>query len=253
MKVSRLSVFSATAFWAAVSGPALAQNRTQHPECIENAQGEMVCGVLAEAVRKRMEAEERYRKQVADGEVEPGQAPPRPKFRSVYGAFGQSAFVRGGYAFGAHGGGVSGSIDGIVASVGYRRALQPRTSNGLSLETEAVYFRDSGEATVFGVPIEATATGYTGVFAVRWDANPAGVINPYVSAGGGPAYYNVEFSSGGVSVSDGVFVFGYSGRAGLEARVSPRVSLEAGYRYLGATRDGTVGIHSGELGLNYGF
>ena len=234
---------------AVFSGAALAQTT----DCIENDKGEMVCGVLADALRARQEAETRYQAQIDSGEVEPGEAPPRPKFPSVYGSFGQAAFLRGGYAFAAHGGGTSGSIDGFVISAGYRRALNRELSNRLSVETEAVYFRDSEEASIIGIPFTTTATSYTGIVALRWDGNPAGVVNPYASAGAGPAYYEVEVESLGVSDSDGEVVFGYTGRAGLEVQLAPQVSLEAGYRYLGATRDGTIGFHSGEVGLNYKF
>ena len=243
----KASLVSALVF-AVFSAPAFAQN----DNCIENVDGVMVCGVAADAVRARLRAEQRYREQLADGEIEPGEAPRQKQFRSVYGAFGQAAFLRGGYAFAAHGNGSSGSVDGIIGSVGYRRALQPRT-NGLSLEGEVVYLRDGEDGMLFGVPLETTTIGVTGIFALRWDANPTGVITPYVSAGVGPAYYDVEIESGDVSVSDGAVFFGYSGRAGLEAQLSDRISLEAGYRYLGATRDGNVGIHSGEMGLNYNF
>lgn len=221
----------------------------QDNDCIENITGQLVCGADADAVRARIRAEEEYAKAVAEGR-DPGEIKPRRSSSgSVYGRYGQAAFARGGYGFAAHGGGESGSVDTLLGAVGYRTALSRGTGGRFSLETELVYTGDSETA----LGIKATVTSYTGLFSLRWDAAPGSFINPFLSAGVGPAYYHLKLSDGVTSASDGSFALGYSGRAGLEANFAEQFSLEAAYRYLGATDNGTIGMHAAEIGLNYKF
>lgn len=222
----------------------------QDNDCIENITGQLVCGADADAVRARIRAEEEYARAVEEGR-DPSEIKPRRSSSSgsVYGRYGQAAFVRGGYGFAAHGGGESGSVDTLLGAVGYRTALGRGSGSRLSLETELVYTGDSETA----LGVKATVTSYTGLFSMRWDAAPGSFINPFLSAGVGPAYYRLKLSDGVTSVSDGSFALGYSGRAGLEANFAEQFSLEAAYRYLGATDNGTIGMHAAEIGLNYKF
>lgn len=216
-------------------------------DCIENIAGQVVCGSDANAVRARMRVEaalargEEPRKAVSQG-------------RSVYGKFNQAAFVRGGYIFAAHGGGVSESASAPMASVGFWSPLSRSGNHRWSFESEVVYVRDS-EDVVIVPPDTLTISGYalTGLFSLRWQYETGGFLSPYVSAGVGPTYARAKISDGIDEISDGVWAFGYSGRAGLEARVSQNVSMEAGYRYLGATNNGNLGLHTGEVGVNFKF
>jgi opacity protein-like surface antigen len=186
--------------------------------------------------------------------VAAAQDQPSQKSGSVYSSYGASAFVRGGYAFSAHGGGASGSVDAITLAAGFAPIPKWRWGKStLGFETEAVYYRDGEEIDLgaLGV-IDTTLWGLTGLLSLRYEYD-MGAIRPFMSAGVGPAYWRASIDDGVTKVSDGDFKLGYSGRAGFEAVLSDRVSLEAAYRYLGATVDGTVGFHSAELGLNLGF
>ncbi len=270
----------AAALFALPAG-ALAQNA----DCIENAVGETVCGADAAAVRARMEAEAK----IFGGNPRPaspapvlketaaqpdahaparaagpqpaayaasGQTASRQGFSrgSAYNNYGQSVFLRGGYAFAANNyddGEIS--FGGPILSGGYRRALRRRDFNQLSIEGEIVFARDSEEFDLLGVPVEDTLSVYTGLVGLRYDASPAAQLNPFASLAIGPSYLRARSESGGVSVSDGSWAFGYSARAGLEANLSEQVSIEGAYRYLGATEDGTIAIHAAEIGLNYDF
>ncbi|NJO37137.1 MAG: outer membrane beta-barrel protein [Rhizobiales bacterium] len=78
-------------------------------------------------------------------------------------------------------------------------------------------------------------------------------MNPFLSAGIGPSYNRTSFDDGVTQLSNGSVGLGYSGRAGVEAHLVGRVSVEAAYRYLNATSDAAVAQHAGELGLNYNF
>lgn len=176
------------------------------------------------------------------------------KTGSVYSSYGASAFMRGGYAFSAHGSGSSGSIDAITFAAGFAPVPKWNFGNStLGFETEAVYFRDGEEIDLGALGIiDTTLWGLTGLLSLRYEYD-MGAIRPFLSAGVGPAYWRASIDDGITEVSDGDFKLGYSGRAGFEAALSERVSLEAAYRYLGGTVDGTVGFHSAELGLNLGF
>lgn len=176
------------------------------------------------------------------------------KSGSVYSSYGSSAFVRGGYGFAAHGGGASGSIDAITFAAGYAPVPKWRFGGStLGFESEIVYFRDSEDIDLgAGGVLDTTLWSLTGLLSLRYEYD-MGAIRPFMSAGVGPAYWRASVDDGITEISDGEFKLGYSGRAGIEAALSDRVSLEAAYRYLGATINGTAGFHSAELGLNLDF
>ena len=168
---------------------------------------------------------------------------------SVYSSYGQKVFVRGGYSFAGHGTGAF-SETGPVIAAGYGQPIDLFGDN-VSIEGEIVYVSNSDTVDILGIPVENDLWGLTGLISLRWQ--PPGAIAPYVSAGVGPAYYHAEVSGGGLDASDGDFMLGYSARAGAVASLGDQFSLEAGYRYLGATLSGTVGYHAAEVGLNYEF
>jgi len=219
----------------------------QDKDCIENIAGKVVCGSDADAVRARIRAEARY----AENPDNPAKA---RRSGSVYNNFGQSLFVRGGYIFAAHSGGVSDQASAPMFAVGYRAPMSRFGRNRWNFETEVVYARDS-EDIVLIPPTTLTLSGYaiTGLASVRWEYDTRSAISPFISAGVGPTYARAKVSDGITEIADGEWAFGYSGRAGLEAHLSDRVSMEAGYRYLGATNSGTAGLHTGEVGLNLNF
>lgn len=214
----------------------------QDDNCIENIAGDIVCGSDADAVRARLRAEARHARHP--------DRPIRSHSGSIYDSFGQSLFVRGGYIFAAHGGGVSDQASAPMAAVGYRSPMSKSGPHQWNFETEIVYVRDSED-----ILSSITVSGWalTGLLSLRWEYDTGSPINPYVSAGVGPTYAQLKTSNGMTQISDGEWAFGYSGRAGIEAYLSNGFSMEAGYRYLGATSDGTGGLHTGEVGLNYNF
>jgi hypothetical protein len=57
---------------------------------------------------------------------------------SVYRDFGSAVFLRGGYVFGAHGGGTSGGASAPIGAVGHRA---PLGSAGASQFTDAISFK----------------------------------------------------------------------------------------------------------------
>ncbi|MEM9168781.1 MAG: outer membrane beta-barrel protein [Pseudomonadota bacterium] len=264
------------------SQPARAQD-----DCIENSVGVTVCGRDAEAVRARMRAEQefyggkkipnpgassspvgaaapdapRVRPAAAAQEGPRGQAAPvrppraaRARSRSVYDAFGPRASVRGGYAFAGHAtGGDDFDVSGLTGAVAYIHPMHRIFLGTISIEGEIAYFRDREEASVLGSTLQSTIWGVAPLFGVRWDLNPAGKINPFASVSGGGAYTEASVDDGAISFADGQITLAYGGRGGIETRLTDRLSVEAAYRYIGFTRDGTLGVHSAEIGLNYGF
>lgn len=169
---------------------------------------------------------------------------------SVYSSYGQKVFVRGGYSFAGHGS--NGVADtGPVLAVGYGRPIN-LFGDSISVEGEIVYVRDSETIDILGLPVETTVWGLTALASLRWQPTD-GAIAPFASFGVGPAYYNAEAVGGGLSVSDGDFFLGYSGRVGAVARLGDQFSVEAAYRYLGAALNGTIGYHTAEVGVNYEF
>ena len=162
----------------------------------------------------------------------------------------QAAFVRGGYIFTTHSGGDSDQASSPLAAVGYRTAPLLRGRHAFSIETEAVYTRDSTDTFQ---PFTFTNWTITGVAALRWEYETGSIVNPYISAGLGPNYRELKVSDGVMKNKNGEWAFGYSGRAGLTARLTTDITVEAGYRYLGATQNPTSGLHAAEFGLNFTF
>ena len=219
-------------------------------DCIENIRGETVCGDRAEAVRARIRAEAAYAQNPRKAE--------RARSASPYGRFSSAAFVRGGYAFAGLNPGENFPTDAPLASAGFRFPVSRSGSSLLSFESEAVVLW--GDETIFdpftGVTAEISGTSVVGLFGLRWQhQNPAGGLSPFVSAGAGPAYLRsrVEFDDGSPDLAGDTLAFGYGARAGVAVSLAERVSIEWAYRYLGATRDTTVGAHAAELGLNLKF
>lgn len=212
-------------------------------DCIENVAGKVVCGSAADAVRARIRAEARYA-------ADPDKARRQARSGSVYNSFGQSLFLRGGYIFAAHGGGEADSSSAPLAAIGYRSKGARMGNHVWSLETEAVYARDSED-----ILSTVTLSGFTlgGFLAGRWDYATGSPISPYASAGVGPVYIEATIADAFTEITDSTVVFGYTGRAGMEVQISDSVSLDLGYRYLGVTDDGTAGLHTAEGGLNFNF
>lgn len=174
-----------------------------------------------------------------------------------YAAWHDGFFVRGGYGFHAHAAGISGSLSAPMGAAGYRHTISLYGRSRILFEMEGVYVRDS-ESITDGVNVaKATVWGVSGLAGFRWQYDTRVGVSPFVSASVGPNYSHarLEFGPGSnpsfYSIADGGWAFGYSGRAGIEASLSDRVSIEAAYRYLGATKDVTDGVHAAEIGLNF--
>lgn len=218
----------------------------QGSDCIENIAGRTVCGSEAEAVRARMRAEAQYAK-------DPNSWPKNEG--SLYPSWTNSVFVRGGYGF--HGHLLDESVDfsAPMGAVGFRHTISRYNRSRFLFEMETVYARDSGEVTD-GIDVaELTVWGVTGLASIRWQYDTRAGISPFVSAGIGPSYWKGKLDPTSdpdiFTISDDGWAFGYSGRAGFEAALSDSISFEAAYRYLGATNDGSFGIHAAEAGLNF--
>ncbi|GEM_PF-6900186 len=171
-------------------------------------------------------------------------------FASAYAGFGQAVFLRGGYAFSGDMTGPGDETRGLLVSGGYRRALEKKSKNQMSVETEAVFLRDVDR---LAASLETTLTGVTGVVSLRWDASPDARFNPFASLGGGVAHYKLKTDDGTSVVTVSQTGFGYTARAGVEAALAEQVSLEAAYRFLGAVNNIAEGVHAAEVGLNYEF
>jgi len=220
---------------------------TAQADCIENAAGQTVCGAEAEAVRARIEAEEAYKNGAGDSYQR--KASKRTRSGSVYSSYGQKVFVRGGYSFAGHGAGAFSETGPIIAA-GYGRPID-LFGDSVSIEGEIVYVSNSDTVDILGIPVQNDLWGLTGLVSLRWQ--PAGNIAPFASLGVGPAYYSTEVTGGGLDASGSDLFLGYSARAGAVASIGDQFSLEAGYRYLGAALNGTIGYHAAEVGVNYEF
>ena len=184
---------------------------------------------------------------------------------SAYETNGNAFFLRGGYVFDSTNEafdafstipGLSDLSDtsAIYGSLGVRQKVDRAGRSMFSVEGEAIVARDTidfddgaGNFLDYREWIVAPQAG------ARWQYNFHGRVAPYASFGVGPAivFDTVESSIGDFDESS--VYFSYNGRAGLELAVSPRVGIEAGYRYLGVTDAATAGFHAGEIGLNLKF
>lgn len=171
---------------------------------------------------------------------------------SVYGHYGVTAFVRGGYDFFGKNSRQPNSAGTPYFAVGARTPIS--FGPHWSVEGEFLTFKDS-ETAFIGLGDATVGTrGIVGLISLRWQGESLGWgFEPFVSAGFGPGRYKSSFSDGRTTITSSDVGLAYSGRVGVEKTIFNKVSLEAAYRYLNATADAAVGQHSGELGLNYRF
>ncbi|MGF1545164.1 MAG: outer membrane protein [Parvularculaceae bacterium] len=177
---------------------------------------------------------------------------------SVYKSYGAGAFVRAGYIFATT---KEGDFNAPLVSGGFEwSAFGP---SPLRLETEIVATRDNQDFDLLGVPTEVTSTLAAALVGVSAHSNITSWLSPYIGAGVGVGYVRAAVETGEADVlgvivpatseSEDDIAFAFTGRTGLNASVTPRIDLQAGYRFLGFTNDGTLGLHGGELGFNYKF
>lgn len=171
---------------------------------------------------------------------------------SVYGGYGGTVFVRGGYTFFGKDARNPNSAGMPHFSGGYRRQLAP--GSRFSFEGELLYEKDDEIAFIGVGDADVSVVALVGLASLRWDGDDfAWGLAPFVSVGFGPGYYKFEFDDGATVISDGQVGLSYSGRVGVEKELLDKISLEAAYRYLNSTTDAGVGQHAAELGLNYSF
>ncbi len=171
---------------------------------------------------------------------------------SVYDNFGNAVFASGGYAFGGHVSDGDFDVSGLIGGGGFRHAFLRRGGFRLWIQPEVVYTRDSETVDIIGVPIENTFWGITGLISLRADYRND-FLTPFFTAGVGPSICETVVDDGVSKAKSGQLAVGYGGRAGVERAITETLSLEAAYRYLGATRDQALGWHGAEIGINYNF
>lgn len=171
---------------------------------------------------------------------------------SIYGGYGGSVFLRGGYTFFGKDARTPNSAAMPHFSAGYRRPLFP--GSRFSFEGEILYHKDAEIAFIGVGDADVSVTGLVGLAALRWDGAPIGWgLDPFVSVGFGPGYYKNKFDDGTTVISNGQVGLSYSARVGVKRELLDKISLEAAYRYLNSTTDAGVGQHAAELGMNYTF
>ncbi len=97
---------------------------------------------------------------------------------------------------------------------------------------------DEGTALGISAPIEGDITALAGMANVYFDFRPGKSWRPYFGGGIGVANLDLEFDSiAGIpfSFSDSDAVFAYQAMAGVEYKITPRLSLGAEYRYFATT------------------
>ncbi len=97
---------------------------------------------------------------------------------------------------------------------------------------------DEGTALGSSAPIEGDITALAGMANVYFDFRKGKSIRPYIGGGIGAANLDLEFDSiAGIpfSFSDSDAVFAYQAMAGVEYKITPRLSLGAEYRYFATT------------------
>lgn len=213
---------------------------------VEACRGDAACGARLSFLRDPALSDMRFAKDEQGG----GAESPRRRKPSLRDA-DEAIFVRGGHTFAA--GGSGGLADGKGAqlySVGYRTRI--REGLPLSFEAEVVYQKDS-DPVIIGLGQEtATRRAISGLASLRWDGPKFGPIRPYVSGGFGPVQVRTEIDDGVAPLADANIELGYGARVGVSAPLFRNVSIEAGYRLLGATND-DIKTHSAEIGLSYHF
>jgi len=110
---------------------------------------------------------------------------------------------------------------GVFASVAAGKSYR----NGLAAEVEGIYTRNDIDAQGLG----ATVTAYGVLANLMYAVGRVGPIVPYVGAGAG--FGGVRYSLPGASKDDNGLM--WQVRAGASVPVTPKVSLDFGYRYLG--------------------
>ncbi|MGE3142639.1 MAG: outer membrane protein, partial [Hyphomonadaceae bacterium] len=169
------------------------------------------------------------------------------------GVAGAAHATEGWYGQGTVGYGLDGSLDGDVvsnipansgpldydfdddwmgaASLGYAFV------NGFRLEGELSY-RTNDMSDGASPPSTGDVNAWAGLINLIYDFNRQGQLQPYLGVGVGAARVDATFN--GVGSSDDT-VFAYQAMAGLGIVLSPRLTLDIGYRYLAAP----------DVGLNY--
>lgn len=173
---------------------------------------------------------------------------------SIYQQFGNAVFIRGGYIFTDTD---DAPIDtqAIYGAIGASGKIARRGRSKFSAEGEIIVFRDGEDELldpVSGLPIAIAPVSWSvsAVGGVRWQYELTKALQPYASVGLGVSHLR---ASTPLTQAASTWTFAYTGRAGLEARLTDSIGLEGGYRYLGLANGGSVGFHALEVGLNYRF
>ena len=104
-----------------------------------------------------------------------------------------------------------------------------------------------------GVGLEkATRRAISGLASLRYDGPQFGPVHPYFSGGLGPVHVETQIDDGFTPLSDSNIELAYGARVGVAVPLTSNLSVEAGYRLLGATNDG-IKTHTAEIGLAYRF
>ncbi|MEL6369339.1 MAG: outer membrane beta-barrel protein [Pseudomonadota bacterium] len=189
---------------------------------------------------------------LAQGQSSSSQGAPTFRKASVYNSFGRnSAFIRGGYAFADTEDFTDYSAPNIAVGGSY--FLSASGKSRFFVEGEIYVSRQSESVSGVGISADATQWILAPNVAGRWQYQANGTVAPFISAGIGPGLVITSVDLNGLSDSTTDFVFAYTSRAGLHLTLSDKIDLEAAYRYLGLTQDGSIGIHGAEAGLNVKF
>ena len=249
---------------AALAAATFSHASAEDEACILNLEGDVVCGDEAEAERRRQrekQIEAMNGRAAGTSDKSAGSASPSPDrvrrgprpARSVYGSFGQAAFLRGGYVFASSREGVDASPAAGLFAAGLMKPIKRFGRHVLSAEVEALYFRDADSVEVLGADVTSKLWGITGLFSARYQFDTGWIVDPFASAGLGPAYYRAALATGGVRTTESSMVLGYGARAGLTAAIGDNLAIEGAYRFFGSTFDGASSIQAAEVGVNLAF
>ncbi len=180
------------------------------------------------------------------------QMPSQNRSGSVYGSFGQAAYVRGGALFAGHVTDDTFDTFGHSLTAGYRKPFKVNGRFAWSIQPEIAYFKDASRIDVAGFPVESTFWGLAGLISMHW-AYDLDFVVPFASVGVGPLLLETDVSDGISAFEDNTIAVGYSGVAGFQTPITDVIAIEAAYRYLGATRAEVFGFHTAEIGVSYRF
>jgi len=237
------------------------QNDGQH-NCILADDGNVVCGDKADVERNRRREEKlrSYRLKIHSESIETSFSSKDQRLaqnvgtpRSLYSSYGQSVSLRGGYVFASNREGVDGSPSAGIFGAAYIKPIKRYGNHVLSLETEIVYSRDADSVTILGADVTSKIWSVTGLLEGRYEYVTGWGFNPFATFGIGPAYARSALTTAGAENREGALVLAYSGRAGLQANISEKISIEGGYRFLGSTFGDSSIIQSLEVGVNLQF